>query len=257
MKIPQSKRAEQLLMQRQSLLSANVLERKLYNARMSQLKSVINELENIPVNKWVDYAPTLLNEPYLKEWFSKLYLTTGLPMAKMTVNNFLNRKSGTDIWEQSITNWISKNAGKKVTIINDSFKQFFSKELQTALDMSNEFGRLSVEQITTLLYDRLKKDLPEIISWQVRRIVQTETLTSLSVAANESVKELNIGFTKTWGISGHNTRPAHQEADGMTIDEGDLFTVDGELLEFPRDDSNGASAGNIINCSCFCIYSPK
>lgn len=257
MRITQSHRAEQLLMQRQALLSAKGLETKLYRARMAQMKNAINELENIPVGKWVTYAPTLLDEPYLKEWFSKLYLTSGLPMARMTVNNFLNRKSEADMWEQAISRWIAQNAGKKVKIINDSFKEFFSKELQTALDMSNEFGRLSVEQITNLLADRLKKDMPEIMTWQVRRIVQTETLTSLSVSANESIKELNIGYMKTWGISGHNTRPAHQEVDGLTIGEAELFTVGGELMQYPRDDSQGATAGNIINCSCFCIYSPK
>ena len=65
-----------------------------------------------------------------------------------------------------------------------------------------------------------------------------------------------MNYTKTWGISGHNTRPAHAEMDGVTIQGADVFNVDGEQMEYPRDTQYGASAGNIINCSCFVIYSP-
>jgi hypothetical protein len=44
--------------------------------------------------------------------------------------------------------------------------------------------------------------------------------------------------------------------NGITIGQDDLFNVDGEFLEFPRDSKHGASAGNIINCRCFCIRKP-
>ena len=102
-----------------------------------------------------------------------------------------------------------------------------------------------------------KEQLPNLLEWQVRRIVQTEALTALSVAQNESIKALNVPFQKTWGISGNNTRPAHIAMEGVTIDSTDLFNVDGELMEYPRDGSNGASAKNIINCSCFVLNTPK
>ena len=62
---------------------------------------------------------------------------------------------------------------------------------------------------------------------------------------------------KTWVISGNNTRPAHAIMDGTTIEDTELFIVDGEQMEFPRDDSYGASAGNIINCACTVIREPK
>ena len=79
----------------------------------------------------------------------------------------------------------------------------------------------------------------------------------MSVASSESIKELNIPFVKTWIISGNNTRPAHAVMDGVMVDDTELFNVDGELMEFPRDGENGASAGNIINCACSVTRDPK
>ena len=111
--------------------------------------------------------------------------------------------------------------------------------------------------MTKLLYDNVTNYYQEIQEWQVRRIVQTESLTALSVASDESVRALGIPFNKTWVISGNNTRPAHLAMDGVTIPEDEAFNVDGEQMMFPRDDSMGASAGNIINCACTCINTPK
>ena len=64
-------------------------------------------------------------------------------------------------------------------------------------------------------------------------------------------------FIKTWVISGNNTRPSHLEADGQEVDQDEPFIVDGEELMYPRDSSMGASAGNIINCACTSIATPK
>ena len=255
MKITRQSRRQQLLLQRQAIIIGQSFGKKLLKKRLELVKRVIKDLDKIPVSKWPSHAPTLLNEPYLNEMFSKLYLSIGLPVGKETINNFLGRKSES-MWEQAISRWISKNAGRKVVTINDTFKAWFKGELETVLSLTDN-GRLSVEEMTVLLEDRLKNQIPDILNYQVRRIVQTESLTALSVGANESVKELGIGYTKTWGITGNNTRPAHAEMDGVTIDESELFIVDGEQMEFPRDDSYGASAGNIINCSCFVIYNPK
>ena len=111
--------------------------------------------------------------------------------------------------------------------------------------------------MTKLLYDNVTNFYKDVQEWQIRRIIQTESLSALSVAQDESIKSLGVPFTKTWVISGNNTRPAHAEMDGITIDEDESFIVDGEEMMFPRDDSMGASAGNIINCACTCIRTPK
>ena len=54
-----------------------------------------------------------------------------------------------------------------------------------------------------------KEEYPNLYPEQFNLLPQTEALTALSVAQNESIKALNVPFQKTWGISGNNTRPAH------------------------------------------------
>ena len=112
--------------------------------------------------------------------------------------------------------------------------------------------------MTGELYARVMTQWSNVKEWQVRRIVQTEALTATSVAGFESVRALNIPFNKIWASSGlPNTRSSHAEADGQEVDSEEPFIVDGELLMYPRDDSMGASAANIINCACTHIAIPK
>jgi len=71
---------------------------------------------------------------------------------------------------------------------------------------------------------------------------------------NATINGVNIADRKKqkmWmAILDDKTRPAHMEADGQIVDFDALYTVGGEKLMYPRDTTNGATAGNIINCRC-------
>ena len=61
------------------------------------------------------------------------------------------------------------------------------------------------------------------------------------------------GITKTWvAVMDDSTREAHADVDGETVSIEESFSVDGEDLEYPGDDSG--SPGNTINCRCTIIY---
>ena len=61
---------------------------------------------------------------------------------------------------------------------------------------------------------------------------------------------------KTWHtIIDKRTRGGHAEVNGQTKQITEPFEVNGELLQFPRDESLGASGGNIVNCRCSVTYS--
>lgn len=224
---------------------------RLSKARQKELERVLKLADNYPMEDWEKVLPKKINEKYLLKWYSDMFIGVGLPAGKEAVNAFMNRKS--DIWEDTLSKWISKNGGKKVKLMTEGFKDWFRGAIKEAIKDQSE----SVESMTKLLFDNVTNFYKDVQEWQIRRIVQTESLTALSVAQNESVKSLGIPFNKTWVISGNNTRPAHAVMDGMTIPEDEPFVVDGEELMFPRDDSMGASAGNIINCACSCIRTPK
>lgn len=96
-----------------------------------------------------------------------------------------------------------------------------------------------------------------------------EYFTSVERAANVACNESNVvigyneysnaillGYTKkTWHTElDERVRPTHQEMEGVTIPIEDLFLVGDSLMEFPKDQSHGASPQEIINCRCVCSY---
>lgn len=251
-RITQGQRSKALATQQMVIRHSLSYERALYNNRYKEVKAVIPQMLEIPYKDWITKVPLLLEAKYLPKLISNLYKSTGVPVAREAVNDFLGQKAAPDMWEEVVSRWVQNNAGKKVKIIKENYQEWFRNYLKETLD-----PKLSVEEMVSSLYNTVSKDFSALQEWQVRRIIQTESLTSMSVAASESVKELNIPFVKTWVISGNNTRPAHAIMDGTTIEDTELFIVDGEQMEFPRDGNYGASAGNIINCACTVIREPK
>lgn len=60
---------------------------------------------------------------------------------------------------------------------------------------------------------------------------------------------------KTWhAIIDKRTRDTHREINGTTIPIGEPFEVGESLMMFPRDESMGASGGEIVNCRCSVTY---
>lgn len=225
----------------------------LYRERKKELKRAINSLVEIPYDKWLTNAPELLEQKYMEKFYSGLVMSVGVPAARESVNDFLNRKADFDMWEKVIMDWIDNNAGRKIKIISEGFKEWFREMLSDVMQDTS----LGVEQVVQSLYSSVIGSYEEVMEWQVRRIVQTETMSSLNMAESESIKALNIPFLKQWVTAGHNTREWHAVMEGVVVEDNELFLVNGEYMEYPTDDSNGATASNIINCSCGIIRIPK
>lgn len=223
---------------------------KLKKLRQQEITNLFKNLERVPLNDWLYAIPEFVTEKYMYDYLYRLYQTVGVTNAKRATERFINKKAET--WEDIMDSWFKQNSGSKIITITGTFKEWLTQEIGKGL---NE--QLGVENIVQNIYKQTSLNYAEIAEWEIRRIVQTETMTALNVSSEESVRALGIGYTKTWVISGNNTRPAHLAMDGVTIDENELFEVDGELMAFPTDASNGATAGNIINCACGIIHNPK
>lgn len=223
---------------------------RLKKLRKQQIDDLFKNLERVPLNDWIYAIPEFVTEPYMYEYLNKLYRIVGTSNAKRATEKFVNRKE--DVWEGVMDSWFKQNAGSKILTITGSFKEWLTEEIGQQL---NE--KLGIENIVQNIYKQTSLNYSEIAEWEIRRIVQTETMTALNVSSNESVNALQIPYTKTWVISGNNTRPGHLAMDGVTIEANELFNVDGEDMEYPTDASHGAGAGNIINCACGVIHNPK
>lgn len=251
-RIPDAVRRRMNLQRQEALKRATAFEGRLLRLRTNEIKRVLQDLEGVPFKHWADYSAAMIEEDYLPKFYLDLYVNVGTPVARETVNNFIGRKS--DIWEDDIRNWVRTNAGRKITLVKGTLKEWVRNKVGEAMSDPT----LGVEQMNKNLYKKVLSEWGEVAPWQTRRIIQTEALTASSVAGFESVHSLGIPFTKTWSTSGgSNVRDAHAEAEGQTVDADEPFTVGGELMMYPHDDSLGASAANIINCSCTHIALPK
>ena len=243
-------------MLRQRVLSASLpYEAKLSRYRTKLINSIASQLKDYPPQEWVAFARDNMSEPYLNKWFYDMYVAAGQPAGDRAVRNFLNIKGDEDLnsWERALFEWIRAELGKKIVLVNGSLKEWVSQYIEQYIEQHHTEG---VEKMVQGVEKAIREKWHDVRQWQIRRIVQTESLTAMSEAADVAIKSLGIKYIKTWGISGNNTRPAHAEMDGISVGQNDLFLVDNELLEYPRDSKHGASAGNIINCRCYCIRKP-
>lgn len=251
---PAYRRQEDLL--RQKVLSASLpFETRLDKQRTRLVNSIAKGLKKLPISEWEQWAREEVKEPYLKKWFMDMYWAAGQPAGERAIRNFLNVKAAEDMntWERALYEWMGSQMGNKIVIVSGTLKEWV---INTILQYVDEHSTEGVEKIVSEVEAHIRQKWSDTKQWQIRRIVQTESLTAMSEAADVAIKSLGVKYSKTWGISGHNTRPAHVAMDGVTIGQNDLFNVGGELMEFPRDGKHGASASNIINCRCYCIRKP-
>lgn len=67
-----------------------------------------------------------------------------------------------------------------------------------------------------------------------------------------------LPINKQWVTIGDNrVRASHVAVNRTIIDEAESFTVGGDLLKYPGDNSQGASAAQFINCRCSADYSVR
>jgi len=90
-----------------------------------------------------------------------------------------------------------------------------------------------------------------------RRIARTEVTGSMNYG--QQITRTEIGIDKKWWIATidqltRGVKPSdrfnHIAADGQIVKNNEAYTVSGEKLIHPGDNSLGASAGNIIHCRC-------
>lgn len=97
-------------------------------------------------------------------------------------------------------------------------------------------------------------DLWYVSNDRARFVAENEAQTIHEIMSYEMA--LALGKTKKVWKSEllPTTRAWHEEASGQVQAIEEPFIVNGELMLFPRDDSLGASAENIVNCVCHAEY---
>ena len=243
-------------LRKKGLAVGKVYESKLLKARRAEVKRVLLKCRDWgDPSQWGTVIDSMLDESgYYYDWMKGLYLNAGLPRAK-SITRDLSRSKAEDpsgMWEQELSLYAQERAGENIVSVSGSLKDELKKILRDRLDVDDVVG---VEKLTQQIF----KDYGKMAEWMVRRIAQTETMIGLAQAGAIAADTLDVGFTKTWSAVKIRTRESHLAMDGVEIDKDDLFIVGPEMaqMRYPHDDSFGAPAGEIINCSCDVIRRPK
>lgn len=253
-RISSAERKHQDYLRKKGLAVGRIYEGKLLKARKAEVKRVLNLCRewNDP-----DSIETVINgqldeSGYYFDWQKGLFLNAGLPRAKSIVRD-LSRAKAEDVpglWESELTRYAERRAGENIVSVTGSLKEKLV-DITRGLMAEDTYG---VEKLTQMIF----KEYNTIAEWMVRRIAQTETMIGLAEAGDVAARSLDIGFTKTWAVSGlGNTRDSHLAMDGIEVDADEPFRLEDCLMMYPHDSSFGAPAGEIINCACDCIRRPK
>ena len=253
-RISSAERRHQDYLRKKGLAVGRIYEGKLLKARKAEVKRVLNLCRewNDP-----DSIETVINgqldeSGYYFDWQKGLFLNAGLPRAKSIVRD-LSRAKAEDVpglWESELTRYAEQRAGENIVSVTGSLKEKLV-DITRGLMAEDTYG---IEKLTQMIF----KEYNTIAEWMVRRIAQTETMIGLAEAGDVAARSLDIGFTKTWAVSGlGNTRDTHLAMDGIEVDADDPFRLEDCLMMYPHDSSFGAPAGEIINCACDCIRRPK
>lgn len=253
-RISSAERRHQDYLRKKGLAVGRIYEGKLLKARKAEVKRVLNLCRewNDPDSIESVINGQLDESGYYFDWQKGLFLNAGLPRAKSIVRD-LSRAKAEDVpglWESELTRYAERRAGENIVSVTGSLKEKLV-DITRGLMAEDTYG---VEKLTQMIF----KEYNTIAEWMVRRIAQTETMIGLAEAGDVAARSLDIGFTKTWSVSGlGNTRDSHLAMDGIEVDDDEPFRLEDCLMMYPHDSSFGAPAGEIINCACDCIRRPK
>jgi len=254
-KISSVQRARQAASRVNALQMAATYERKMRSKRTKSVKASLDALveRRVPPSLWADEIE--YKEPWMLPLLTDLYLTIGHTGAVEVANRMLQRKADTtDIFTRTLLQWAQSHLGERIVLMGDTVSKWLRQHIAEIYEAHSTEG---VEQLTKRLYRGTMWEFDQVKKWQCRRIAQTEAMNSMNLAGLSAADALGIPYEKTWSISGINTRETHAAVDGITLGQGELFTVGGYPMERPMDERYGAPAGEVINCACTLIYLPK
>lgn len=128
--------------------------------------------------------------------------------------------------------------------------QFFNSTTWETIKADIEAAKLDGDTIEELTQD-LWEHLDNLSVSKARLISRTEMARTENWGGIEGYKQNEFINRKGWMCSFvADSRDDHMKADGDEVGLDEAFNVGGEQMEFPGDESHGATSGNVCNCLC-------
>ena len=95
------------------------------------------------------------------------------------------------------------------------------------------------------------KNMPEFDMKRATVVARTEIISSSNAGTLQGYKESGVVIGKEWSSTkDERTRDHHKDVEGQRVALDNPFIVDGDLLDYPGDNSYDAKASNVIQCRC-------
>jgi hypothetical protein len=200
-------------------------------------------------------AEFITKEPVDKA-FRYLYMTVGVAFAEDVFRSHKSERTGMlfkaedepiDVWYESLQNYVTTRAGKKITSITGQSKEFALRIIRMILEQSNADG-WGADQTAREMRKALIKEGQAINQWRALRIARTEI-----VSASNMGSQMGKYWIPTYDS---RTRDTHLAVDGQNPKEMDEdFNVGGYPAEYPGDDR--LPPEEVINCRCAIAHGVK
>ena len=143
---------------------------------------------------------------------------------------------------------------------NETIRDRILNRAQTLNYASTRHGSDTLETIVRNFYDlgrnpydanfvrELKHTIQVKTEWEARRFALTETGIVAEIAQHDTFRRNGVG-RKRWNIRGINTRPDHQDLEGVEVMISESFDVGGSMAEHPLDPD--LPPDQLVNCRCY------
>lgn len=141
--------------------------------------------------------------------------------------------------------------GENIKLLTETYTKSVVSEIRKATQLNETIPQMQ-KRIEAVV------NSPKFYKHQALRIARTETTFAMNSAKQVTGEVSGYIMEKVWSAKRDGReRPAHGAVDKVAVGQNALFTVGGELMGFPGDKLNGASAGNLISCRCSYGYRGK
>lgn len=220
----------------------------LFSIQKSRLLDSIEDLgENITHEILNIYIENIEKQQVLYEQILYKHFMSILNLIKSEVLSQVGESSievSFDLLNEKALKFLEEKKIKFAIKVADTTHKAIIRELSEVFKLGEGIPELS---------NRIK-NMPEFSMKRATVVARTEVISSSNAGTLEGYKESGVVIGKEWDShEDERTRKYHIEADGQRVKLDDPFIVDGDLLDYPGDNSHDAKASNVIQCRCTLI----
>lgn len=220
----------------------------LFSIQKSRLLDSIEDLgENITHEILNIYIENIEKQQVLYEQILYKHFMSILNLIKSEVLSQVGESSievSFDLLNEKALKFLEEKKIKFAIKVADTTHKAIIRELSEGFKLGEGIPELS---------NRIK-NMPEFSMKRATVVARTEVISSSNSGTLEGYKESGVVIGKEWDAhEDERTRKYHIEADGQRVKLDDPFIVDGDLLDYPGDNSHDAKASNVIQCRCTLI----